>query len=163
VREPGLRLTAATAEAMRGLGARLADALRGADLSEPFVLGLSGDLGAGKTTLVGGLLAALGHEGPVRSPTYSLIEPYRLAGRDVYHCDLYRLRDPAELEDLGLRDLLEGSSVLLVEWPERAGDRLRQPDLALLLEYDGEGRKLSFVPASDAGRRVLAALRLDPA
>lgn len=163
MREPGLRLTAATAEAMRGLGARLADALRRADLREPFVLGLSGDLGAGKTTLVGGLLAALGHEGPVRSPTYSLIEPYRLAGRDVYHCDLYRLRDPAELDDLGMRDLLEGLSVLLVEWPERAGDRLRKPDLALLLEYHGEGRKLAFVPASDAGRRVVAALRLDPA
>jgi tRNA threonylcarbamoyladenosine biosynthesis protein TsaE len=148
---------------MRTLGARLADALRAARLTEPFVLGLSGDLGAGKTTLVGGLLAALGHEGPVRSPTYALIEPYRLAGRDLYHCDLYRLRDPSELDDLGLRDLLAGLSVLLVEWPERAGGRLREPDLALHLEYSDAGRALSLSPTSDAGRRVVGSLRLDPA
>ena len=161
MREPSLRLTAATAEAMRRIGARVADALRGADLQEPCVLGLSGDLGAGKTTLVGGLLAALGHDGPVRSPTYTLIEPYRLAGRDLYHCDLYRLRDPSELDDLGLRDLLVGRSVLLVEWPERAGDRLREPDLALSLEYAEEGRHVSLVPTTAAGQRVVAGMRLD--
>lgn len=163
MREPAVRLTAATADDTRAIGARLAHALNDAGLDEPFVLGLSGDLGAGKTTLVGGLLAALGHVGPARSPTYALIEPYRLGGRDVYHCDLYRLRDPDELEDLGLRDLLAGSSLLLVEWPERAGDRLRQPDLALHLEYADDGRRLEFAPATTAGRRVVAALRLDPA
>ena len=148
---------------MRALGARLAGALRAANLAEPLVLGLSGDLGAGKTTLVGGFLAALGHDGSARSPTYTLIEPYRLAGRDLYHCDLYRLRDPSELDDLGLRDLLVGPSVLLVEWPERAGGRLREPDLGLHIEYSGEGRSLSLVPASDAGRRLVAGLGLDPA
>jgi len=126
-------------------------------------VGLTGDLGAGKTTLVGGLLAALGHVGPARSPTYSLIEPYRFAGRDVYHCDLYRLRDPEELEDLGLRDLLTGSSVLLVEWPERAGDRLREPDLHLHLEYAEAGRQVAVEARSEAGGRVLAALGLDSA
>jgi tRNA threonylcarbamoyladenosine biosynthesis protein TsaE len=148
---------------MRAVGARLAAALGAADVREPFVIGLSGDLGAGKTTLVGGLLAALGHEGPARSPTYTLIEPYRLAGRDLYHCDLYRLRDPSELDDLGLRDLLVGPAVLLVEWPERAAGRLPQPDLALLLEYENQGRALTLVPGSDAGRTVVAGLRLDPA
>lgn len=147
---------------MRALGARLAGALQAANLAEPLVLGLSGDLGAGKTTLVGGFLAALGHDGPARSPTYTLIEPYRLAGRDLYHCDLYRLHDPSELDDLGVRDLLVGSSVLLVEWPERAGGRLREPDLELHIEYSGEGRSLSLVPASDAGRRLVAGLGLDP-
>lgn len=162
MREPGRRLTAATPDEMRALGARLAGAIRCAGLREPLVVGLSGDLGAGKTTLVGGLLAALGHDGPARSPTYSLIEPYRLAGRDLYHCDLYRLRDPAELDDLGMRDLLQADSVLLVEWPERAGDRLRAPDLALALAYEGEGRTVSFAAASEAGRRVLGALGLDP-
>jgi len=153
-----MRLIAADAEEMRRLGAHLATALRDADPAEPFVLGLSGELGAGKTTLVGGLLAALGHEGPARSPTYSLIEPYRLAGRDLYHCDLYRLRDPSELEDLGIRDLLVGRSVLLVEWPERAADRLPRPDLSLHLEYAGEGRAVTVTSASPAGRAVMAVL-----
>jgi len=163
VREPDLRLTATSADATRAIGARLAHALVAADLREPFVVGLCGDLGAGKTTLVGGLLAALGHDGPARSPTYALIEPYRLAGRDVYHCDLYRLRDPDELEDLGLRDLLAGSSILLVEWPERAGDRLREPDLRLHLEYTEAGRQVAVTARSEAGRQVLAGLRLDRA
>jgi tRNA threonylcarbamoyladenosine biosynthesis protein TsaE len=163
VREPGLLLKAGDPDETRAIGARLARLLLAADLQEPFIVGLTGDLGAGKTTLVGGLLAALGHEGPARSPTYSLIEPYRLAGRDVYHCDLYRLRDPEELEDLGLRDLLAGSSVLLVEWPERAGERLREPDLQLHLEYTESGRQISVGACSEAGRRALAALRLDGA
>ena len=163
MREPGLHLTAASAEETRAVGARLAGAILAADLRDPLLVGLSGELGAGKTTLVGGLLAALGHAGPARSPTYSLIEPYRLAGRDVQHCDLYRLRDPEELEGLGLRDLVTGSSILLVEWPERAGDRLRKPDLHLHLEYTEAGRQVAVTAGSEAGRQVLAALRLDGA
>lgn len=163
MRESGLHLTAADPEQTRAIGARLAGALVGADLREPFLVGLTGDLGAGKTTLVGGLLAALGHEGPARSPTYSLIEPYRLEGRDVYHCDLYRLRDPAELQDLGLRDLLAGDSILLVEWPERAGERLRTPDLQLHLEYAASGRTVVLVARSDPGREVMQRFRLDNA
>jgi tRNA threonylcarbamoyladenosine biosynthesis protein TsaE len=163
LRQSELRLTAASAEETRAVGARLAAALLGADLREPLVVGLSGDLGAGKTTLVGGLLAALGHAGPARSPTYSLIESYRLSGRDVHHCDLYRLRDPEELEDLGLRDLLSGPSVLLVEWPERAGDRLHEPDLQLHLEYTDTGRQVDLAAGSAPGRRVLAGMRLDAA
>lgn len=163
MREPGLRLMASSPDETRAIGARLARVLLAADLREPFVVGLTGDLGAGKTTLVGGLLAALGHEGPARSPTYSLIEPYRLSGRDVHHCDLYRLRDPEELEDLGLRDLLTGPSILLVEWPERAGARLREPDVHLHLEYTEAGRQVTVAAGSGAGRQVLAALRLDEA
>jgi tRNA threonylcarbamoyladenosine biosynthesis protein TsaE len=162
VRESVAGVNVPSADAMRAIGARLADAILAVGLEGPLVIGLSGDLGAGKTTLVGGLLAQLGHVGPVRSPTYSLIEPYRLADRDVYHCDLYRLKDPEELEDLGLRDLLLGSSILLVEWPERAGDRLRPPDLQLALAYTDHGRRLALQPASAAGRRVAAALCLDP-
>jgi tRNA threonylcarbamoyladenosine biosynthesis protein TsaE len=107
------------ADAMRAFGARLARAVLAAPASQSLLVTLSGDLGAGKTTLVGGLLAELGHVGPVRSPTYTLIEPYRLQGRDIAHCDLYRLRHPDELDDLGLRDLQGTGSVLLVEWPER--------------------------------------------
>ena len=162
MRESVAGVNVPSADAMRAIGARLADAILAVGLDAPLVIGLSGDLGAGKTTLVGGLLAQLGHAGPARSPTYSLIEPYRLAGRDVYHCDLYRLKDPEELEDLGLRDLLLGPAILLVEWPERAGERLRLPDLQLALAYTDHGRHLALEPSSAAGQRVVAALRLDP-
>jgi len=161
LREPTLSLAAADAAQTRAIGARLAAALLAADPAEPLLIALSGELGAGKTTLVGGLLAALGHPGPVRSPTYSIIEPYRLAGRDIHHCDLYRLRDPDELEDLGLRDLLTARSVLLVEWPERAGDRLRPPDLALQLEYAAHGRVVAVSATNAAGLAVLERLRLE--
>jgi len=150
-----VRLVAASAEQMQAIGARLAVALAAADEPAPLVIALTGDLGAGKTTLVGGLLRALGHEGPARSPTYTLIEPYQLGGRDVNHCDLYRLRDPSELEDLGLRDLLTPRSVLLVEWPERAGNRLAPPDLAFTLGYLDDGRTVDFAAPSEAGQRVL--------
>jgi tRNA threonylcarbamoyladenosine biosynthesis protein TsaE len=153
-----VRLTAANAAETRALGARLAMALREADEPGALVIGLSGDLGAGKTTLVGGLLEALGHEGAARSPTYTLIEPYSLAGRDVNHCDLYRLRHPSELDDLGLRDLLSPRSLLLVEWPERAEGRLGTLDLSLNLAYFDEGRSVDIAASSDAGRRVLARL-----
>ena len=153
-----MRLTAANAAETRALGARLAAALLDADEAGALFIGLTGDLGAGKTTLVGGLLAALGHEGAARSPTYTLIEPYRLAGRDVNHCDLYRLRHPAELDDLGLRDLATPRSLLLLEWPERAEGRLGTPDLSLELAYLDDGRSVDFAAASEAGRRVLARL-----
>ncbi|HQR48649.1 MAG TPA: tRNA (adenosine(37)-N6)-threonylcarbamoyltransferase complex ATPase subunit type 1 TsaE [Steroidobacteraceae bacterium] len=151
-----MRVTTADADATRALGARLANAFLAADEAGAIVVGLSGDLGAGKTTLVGGLLGALGHDGATRSPTYTLVEPYRLAGRDVHHCDLYRLRDPSELDDLGLRDLMTPRSLLLVEWPERAGGRLGAPDLSLVLAYADGGRTAELSAASEAGKRVLA-------
>jgi tRNA threonylcarbamoyladenosine biosynthesis protein TsaE len=120
---------------------------------------LSGDLGAGKTTFAGGLLQALGHRDAVRSPTYTLVEPYRFGGHDVHHCDLYRLRHPDELEDLGLRDLRSPRSLLLVEWPEKAEGRLGGADLAVTLAYAGDAsRELVFEAQSDAGRAVLAQL-----
>ena len=162
MREPAHRLIAADADATRAIGTRLAAALLAADTDEPLLIALSGELGSGKTTLVGGFLAALGHAGPVRSPTYSLVEPYRLAGRDVHHCDLYRLRDPAELDELGLRDLLVARSVLFVEWPERAGDRLRPADLSLVLSYGDEGRVIDVTASTAAGSEVLERMSLEP-
>ncbi len=155
------RAAAADADATRTLGARFARALCDATStgSPPMLVTLSGDLGAGKTTFVGGLLRALGHEGPVRSPTYTLLEPYRLAGRDVQHCDLYRLRHPDELEDLGLRDLRVPGSVLLVEWPERAAGALGEQDVAVQLRYAGEeGREVEFQAHTVAGAAVLGRL-----
>jgi tRNA threonylcarbamoyladenosine biosynthesis protein TsaE len=144
---------------MRELGARLAGAISQSPKSGSLLITLVGELGAGKTTLVGGLLNALGHVGPVRSPTYTLLEPYQIDGRDIVHCDLYRLRHPDELEDLGLRDLRGPGSVLLVEWPDRAGGQLGPVDLSLALEYAAdEARSVAVEAATPAGRAVLAAL-----
>ncbi len=153
-------IRAATADETRALGARLAYAILAVTdaRSESLCVTLTGDLGAGKTTFVGGLLAALGHEGPTRSPTYTLIEPYHLGGRDLYHCDLYRLRHPDELEDLGLRDLSGPGSVLLVEWPERADGRLGAADLAIRITYDGEGRAFEFDALTERGRQLAGRL-----
>lgn len=163
MRESPRHLTASCAEDTRALGRRLAAAMADADSDGPLFVGLSGDLGAGKTTFVAGLLEGLGHAGPVRSPTYTLVEPYAIAGRDVHHCDLYRLRDPDEIEDLGLRELRGGRHWLLVEWPERAGGRLGVPDLDVRLDYEGRGRAVAITAGSEAGHRLLSRLRVDPA
>lgn len=149
------------ATATRAAGQALGRALLNLDAAQPWVIALQGELGAGKTTLVGGLLAALGHAGPVRSPTYTLIEPYELAGRQLYHLDLYRLADPLQLEELGVRDLLQPGAVLLVEWPERAGEQLARPDLCVQLLYpvdNADGRHLRLLPATESLRQLVDSL-----
>jgi len=103
---------------------------------------LYGDLGAGKTTLVRGALRALGYEGAVRSPTYTLLERYELGGRVIVHFDLYRLSDPEELEALGLREWLEEAAMLFFEWPERGEGFLPPATFTLRLELEGEGRRV---------------------
>jgi tRNA threonylcarbamoyladenosine biosynthesis protein TsaE len=119
---------------------------------------LRGNLGCGKTTLSRGLIRGLGHEGAVKSPTYTLVEPYTIGTRQVLHYDLYRLSDPEELEFLGMRDFLDTDTLTLVEWPERAGKLLPAPDLALHLEAEGSGRRLSWQGHTDRGLQVAAAL-----
>ena len=109
-------LSVATETDMEALGGRFASAL--GDLK---LVTLDGPLGAGKTTLVRGLLHALGRHGAVKSPTFTLVEPYEINSRRFYHFDLYRLNDPQELEFLGMRDYLAGSDLCVVEWAERAG------------------------------------------
>lgn len=139
--------------ATQAFGGRLAAALPTAA-----VVHLRGELGAGKTTLVRALLRALGHQGPVRSPTYTLIEPYQLADRVVHHLDLYRLADPEELEYLGLRDLGAEPALLLVEWPQRGEGALPPSDLLVHLVYAGSGRHLHLQATSALGERALASL-----
>lgn len=120
---------------------------------------LSGDLGSGKTTLCRGLIRAAGHGGAVKSPTFTLVEPYELAGgRRILHFDLYRLEDPEELEFLGIRDYLDGDSLCLVEWPERGAPLLPPADLALRLEHLDRGRRISWTAGSDHGREMSRAL-----
>lgn len=140
------------------LGASLSDAIR--TVAPPsLVLYLEGELGAGKTALTRALLAALGHAGRVPSPTYTLVEPYRLANYRVLHVDLYRLRDPAELDDLGLVDELGAGSLLIAEWPSRGAGRLPAPDLECEMVIVGTGREARFAGRSDAGLKVLRELR----
>ncbi len=141
---------------MRALGAALARALPPGAL----VIHLQGDLGAGKTTLARGLLQALGVTGHVRSPTYTLVEPYELPGRTLAHLDLYRLADPEELEWLGLRDLMAEEAVLLIEWPERGQGFLPPADLRVAIEHAGDGRRLWLRAGSPAGERLLESLQL---
>ena len=125
------------AAATQALGASLAPSL-----CEGGLVLLSGELGTGKTTLVRALLHELGHEGGVRSPTYALVEPYRIGSLDIYHLDLYRIADPEELEFLGFRDWLLPGNLVLIEWPERAAGMLPAADLHLHLEHAGEGRRV---------------------
>lgn len=136
------------------LGARLALAIK-----PGMTIYLHGDLGAGKTTLVRGLLHALGHVGKVKSPTYTLVEPYVLSGVDVYHFDLYRFIDPEEWDAAGFRDYFNPQSISLVEWPEKAGDLLPDADIDLHLNHLGSGRRAHLVAHSAAGAASLAGLK----
>lgn len=122
------------------------------------VVFLCGDLGAGKTTWVRGVLKGLGHEGAVKSPTYTLLEPYYLGDLNVFHFDLYRLSDPVELENLGFRDYLDGSGVCFIEWPERGAGLLPQPDCRIEIKAKAEGRELTAVCASDLGESLCASM-----
>lgn len=123
------------------------------------VVYLEGNLGAGKTTLVRALLHAAGHQGAVRSPTYTLVEPYQLGGRSYVHMDLYRLADPEELEFLGLRDLLDEDCVLLAEWPERGRGVLPAADVLIRFEPAGGGRHVEVEAFSPAGEAVVEGLK----
>ena len=147
-------------EATRAAGAELGRAFVAESDGRPWLVGLEGELGAGKTTYVAGVLRALGHADAVRSPTYTFIEPYRLADRDIYHCDLYRIRSAAEVEELGLRELAADGSLLLIEWPSRAAGRLGELDLRAQLEYtsNGDCRRLTLAADSARGARLLERL-----
>ncbi len=140
----------ADARAMEALGAILATAC-----GQGAVVYLQGDLGTGKTTLVRGLLRGLGHAGPVRSPTFTLLEPYQCGGRSICHMDLYRLADPEELEYLGARDYFDERSLCLVEWPERGAGFLPPPDLRVHISYADRGRRVELTAHSEAGCRAL--------
>ena len=145
----------ADAAAMEALGAALARVLDGG-----LIVHLNGELGAGKTTLVRGVLRGLGHTGSVRSPTYTLVEPYELAGRRIYHLDLYRLADPEELEWIGIRDLLDSGSLALIEWPERGSGVLPPADLEIAIAYFGTGRSVTLTGHSEAGERVIGQIHV---
>jgi tRNA threonylcarbamoyladenosine biosynthesis protein TsaE len=147
--EAGMHL--ADEHAVAHLSAQLAPQVRSGG-----VIHLRGDLGAGKTTFARALIAALGVHGRIKSPTYSLIESYRAGGLAIHHLDLYRIADPGELEWLGLEELQDEASLILIEWPERGGDALPAADLALNLVHAAVGRTLFARAASARGEAWLA-------
>jgi tRNA threonylcarbamoyladenosine biosynthesis protein TsaE len=135
------------------LGAALA-----AVLPARLTIHLEGDLGAGKTTLVRGLLRGLGFAGNVKSPTYTLVELYAISKLDLYHFDFYRLTDPREFLDAGLDEHFEGDGIRLVEWPDKAVPFVPGPDLRIVLSVDGAGRRASIHADSSTGASCLRAL-----
>ena len=144
-----LNFSAADESAMVACGAALA-----AVLEPGMVVYLNGELGMGKTTFSRGFIQSLGHSGAVKSPTYTLVEPYEFSGLTIYHFDLYRLGDPEELEFMGIRDYFDAASVCLVEWSERGAGILPPADLVINIEPEGSGRRLQFCAASALGKRV---------
>ena len=119
---------------------------------------LQGDLGMGKTTLARGLLRQMGHDGAVKSPTYTLVEPYEFPQLTVYHFDLYRVGDAEELELMGIRDYFSENSLCLVEWPERGLGVLPEPDIVIAITSEGSGRVVELRSASDKGALALQEL-----
>ncbi len=154
-------LTLPDAGATEDLGAALAEGIIGSDSSSAWLVGLAGELGAGKTTLVRGLLRELGYTGYVRSPTYTLVESYELGAWRVFHLDLYRLGHAEELDYLGLRDFLTDHVLCVIEWPERAAEALPALDLVIRLEYREAGREAGFSPGSGRGAGLAARLEGD--
>ena len=135
------------------LGAALARVLR-----PGLQIWLQGNLGSGKTTLTRGVLRALGHEGKVKSPTYTLIEPYSVSRLNLYHFDFYRFNSPDEYLDAGLDEYFSGDGVCVVEWPEKAHPHLASPDLEILLQPQGNGRLAEFIGHTDAGQTCVIEL-----
>ena len=129
--------------------------------SQALVMYLKGDLGAGKTTFCRYLIQALGHDGNVKSPTYTLVEPYELKDVKVFHFDLYRLADPEELEYMGVRDYFGDQCVCLIEWAQKGEDFLPQADLALNLELESgeQSRKVSIESQSRVGDLVVKTMQ----
>nr|WP_225927545.1 tRNA (adenosine(37)-N6)-threonylcarbamoyltransferase complex ATPase subunit type 1 TsaE [Pseudomonas ekonensis] len=143
-------------QAMTDFGARIARTTGGHGL-----IFLVGDLGMGKTTLSRGLIRGLGHQGAVKSPTFTLVEPYEIGDIRAFHFDLYRLVDPEELEFLGIRDYFEDDALCLIEWPDKGAGFLPKPDLTITISPQDSGRSLTILSQGSRGEAWCAALALE--
>lgn len=143
------QISLANEDEMVAFGKTIAEATDGRG-----VVFLLGDLGMGKTTLSRGVIQGFGHQGSVKSPTYTLVEPYEIGDKRVYHFDLYRLSDPEELEYLGIRDYFEEQALCLVEWPEKGRGILPKADLVLQIVLNGLGRTLSWQAQTELGQAM---------
>ena len=144
-------------QATIALGRQLAEIVRN-NLKQGITVFLNGDLGAGKTTLTRGFVQGMGHVGHVKSPTYTIVEPYDLSDWQVYHFDLYRLADAEELEYMGIRDYFNNHSCSFIEWPEKGEGMLPAPDMIIDLAYSDEQRQISLQAKTDLGERLVSML-----
>ena len=142
---------------MVDFGAQLAGAI--GKIDSPLLILLNGDLGAGKTTISRGILQGLGHQGAVKSPTYTLVEPYQLAIGKIYHFDLYRLTDPEELEHIGFSDYLSEAKLCIIEWPENGGSYIPLPDLSIGIQLNGSGRQVTLDSSTESGKQCINLLQ----
>ena len=143
-------------QAMSDFGARIARVTQGHGL-----IFLEGNLGMGKTTLSRGIIRGLGHVGAVKSPTFTLVEPYEIGDVRAFHFDLYRLVDPEELEFLGIRDYFEDDAMCLIEWPDKGAGFLPKPDLTITISPQDSGRSLNILSQGSRGEAWCAALALE--
>ena len=145
-----MHLSIPTPEAMESLGKAMADSARAG-----MQIHLSGELGAGKTTLVRGFLTGLGHQGKVKSPTYTLVEPYDFGTLSVYHFDFYRIKTPQEVELMGYREYPGADTICLIEWPEKAGDFIGDADIRIEIRHESEGRSVELSGLSQEGKSLI--------
>lgn len=138
------------------MGKRIADIVK-SDLQHGITVYLNGDLGAGKTTLTRGFVQGMGHVGNVKSPTYTLVEPYELQDWQVYHFDLYRLADPEELEYMGIRDYFNPRSCSFIEWPEKGHGMIAAADIIIDLAYHDNKRAITMQSATAIGQQLMLA------
>jgi tRNA threonylcarbamoyladenosine biosynthesis protein TsaE len=153
--QPAAQITRqlATEAETLALGATLAVGLK-----PGMIVYLIGELGAGKTTLARGILHALGVTDRVKSPTYTLVEPYTISSLYLYHFDFYRLKHPNEWVDAGLREHFNSTALCLIEWPDKAGEQLPAPDVTIEMAVAGDGRSVTVSAETEAGRNCLMRL-----